>query len=189
MNLGNWTFSRIWHAIILFEMFGSNMHHNEWFQTFKIFLNSWGRALRALSPDPSGALPRFISGFALGLGFALNSQALAPWNRSLSSIIGRFAISTRASLSIHGRYAVRALDSWLRTQSPWTKLSLNFLMKNLVWPQQISGSVLNLSPPPKVHPFPSWGGLDKTLIVYIDIYFVKKQLDVIAKYICFYNRS
>ena len=40
---------------------------------FDFSKNFWGGAHRAPSPDPS---PRFLSGFALGSGFALNSQAL-----------------------------------------------------------------------------------------------------------------
>ena len=51
-----------------------------------------GGAHRAPSPDP---FPRFFSGFALGLGFALNSRALRALNSG-------FAIDTRA---------LRALDS------------------------------------------------------------------------------
>ena len=40
------------------------------FEFSKIF---WGGAHRAPSPDPS---PRYVSGFALGLGFALDPRAL-----------------------------------------------------------------------------------------------------------------
>ena len=44
------------------------------FEFSKIF---WEGAHRAPSPDPS---PRFFSGFALGLDFALNSQALCAFD-------------------------------------------------------------------------------------------------------------
>ena len=48
------------------------------FDFSKIF---WGVAHRAPSPDPS---PRFFSGFALGSGFALNSQALCAFDSGAS---------------------------------------------------------------------------------------------------------
>ena len=75
------------------------------FDFSKIF---WGGAHRAPSPDPS---PRFFSGFALGLGFALNSRAL----RVLDS---GFALDTRA---------LRVLDSGF---------ALNFRLRTLVCPPQ-----------------------------------------------------
>ena len=77
------------------------------FDFSKIF---WGGAHRALSPDPS---PRFFSGFALGLGFALNSRAL----RALDS---GFTLDTRA---------LRALDSGF---------ALNFRLGILVWPPKVN---------------------------------------------------
>jgi hypothetical protein len=76
----------------------------------------WGGAHRAPSPDPS---PRFFSGFALGSGFALNSQALRAFDSG-------FALDSRASRSIHGSFAPSIRGFAL------TKLALNFLMKNLV---------------------------------------------------------
>ena len=77
------------------------------FDFSKIF---WGGAHRASSPDPS---PRFFSGFALGLGFALNSQALRAFDSG-------FALDSRA---------LRALDSGF---------ALNFRLENLVWPPKIN---------------------------------------------------
>ena len=75
------------------------------FDFSKIF---WGGAHRAPSPDPS---PRFFSGFALGLSFALNSRTL----RALDS---GFTLDTRA---------LRALDSGF---------AHNFRLGILVWPPQ-----------------------------------------------------
>ena len=67
------------------------MHQNKRFQAL-IFKNFLGRG----SPSPlRRPFPRYVSGFALGSGFALNSRAL----RALDS---GFALDTRA---------LRALDS------------------------------------------------------------------------------
>ena len=55
----------------------------------KIFLGGDHRA-----PD---LCPRFFSGFALGLDFALNSQALRALDSGFASILGRVALSIRAS--------------------------------------------------------------------------------------------
>ena len=66
------------------------------FDFSKIF---WGGAHRAPSPDPS---PRFFSGFALGSGFALSSQALRAFDSG-------FALDSRA---------LRALDSGFALDSP-----------------------------------------------------------------------
>ena len=76
------------------------------FDFSKIF---WGGLTEPL-PRP---FPRFFSGFTLGLGFALNSQAL----RALDS---GFALDTRA---------LRALDSGF---------ALNFQLGTLVWPPKIN---------------------------------------------------
>ena len=71
----------------------------------------WGGAH---PPDPS---PRFFSGFALGSGFALNSQALRAFDsgfaldsRALRALDSGFALDSRA---------LRALNSWLRPQPNW----------------------------------------------------------------------
>ena len=63
---------------------------------FKFLKNFWGGAHRAPSPDPS---PRFISGCALGSGFALNSRAL----RALGS---GFALNTRALCALDSGFAL-----------------------------------------------------------------------------------
>ena len=73
---------------------------------FDFWKISWGGAYRAPSPDPS---PVCFSGFALGSGFALNSQALRAFDLG-------FALDTRA---------LRALDSGY---------ALNFGSENMVWP-------------------------------------------------------
>ena len=67
------------------------------FDFSKIF---WGGAHQAPSTDP---FPRFFSGFALGLGFALNSLAL----RALDS---GFAVDT---------WALRAIDSGFAPTFDW----------------------------------------------------------------------
>ena len=74
---------------------------------FDFSKNFWG-AHRAPSPDPSS---RFFLGFALGSGFALNSQVLRAFDSG-------FALDSRA---------LRALDSGF---------ALNFRLENLVWPLQ-----------------------------------------------------
>ena len=63
------------------------------FDFSKIF---WGGGHRAPSPDP---FPRFFSGFALGLGFTLNSRAL----RTLDS---GFALDTRALRAVNSGFAL-----------------------------------------------------------------------------------
>ena len=70
------------------------------FDFSKIF---WGGAHRAPSPDPS---PRFSSGFALGLGFALDSRAL----RALDS---GFALNFR----LENLVWPPKINSWIR---PWS---------------------------------------------------------------------
>ena len=79
----------------LFKMFALNVHQNDWFQVrfFKYFLGT-GSPSSFLRP-----LPRFFSGFALGSGFALNSQALRAFDSASPSILGRFAPVNRASPS------------------------------------------------------------------------------------------
>ena len=49
------------------------MHQNEWFRVW-FFFKFPGEGLT--EPPPQTPSPRFFSGFALGSGFALNSQAL-----------------------------------------------------------------------------------------------------------------
>ena len=85
----------------------SNMHQNEWFQVrfFKHFL---GRGSPSPLPRP---LPFFFSGFALDLGFALNSRALCALDSG-------FALDTRALRALE-------LDSGF---------ALNFRLGTLVWP-------------------------------------------------------
>ena len=73
---------------------------------FDFSTNFWGGAHRAPSPDPS---PRFFSGFALGSGFPLNSQALRAFDSGFVLVIR----------------ALRALDSGF---------ALNFGSENLVCP-------------------------------------------------------
>ena len=65
------TWSVLWRLCIVL-IFASTMHQNERFQVwiFKIFL---GRGSPSLLPR---LLPRYVSGFALGSGFALDSGAL-----------------------------------------------------------------------------------------------------------------
>ena len=82
------------------QMFASNMHQNEWIQVWfsKKFL---GKGL---------PLPCFFSGFALGSGFALNSQALCSFDSG-------FALDSRALHSLDSGFA------------------LNFGLENLVCPR------------------------------------------------------
>ena len=81
----------------------------KWFQV-RFFFIFWGGAHRAPSPNPF-PLPGFFSGFALGSGFAFNSQALRAFDSG-------FALDSRA---------LRTLDSGF---------ALNFRLENLVWPPQ-----------------------------------------------------
>ena len=73
----------------LFQIIASNLHQNKWFQDW-FFKNFLGRGSPSPLPRP---LPRFFSGFALGLGFALNSRAL----RALDS---GFALNFRLEILV-----------------------------------------------------------------------------------------
>ena len=111
MNVGNWKCSRTMHVVVYFKCLPQicTKMNGFKFDFSKIF---WGGAHRAPSPDPS---PRFFSGFALGSGFALNSQALC--NRASPSILGRFAPSIWASPSTFGwklGLAPPKINSWIR---------------------------------------------------------------------------
>ena len=78
----------------------------KWVVSSSIFQKFSGEGLTEPLPSP---LPRFFSGFALGSGFTLNSQALRAFDSG-------FALDSRA---------LRALDSGF---------ALNFRLENLVWP-------------------------------------------------------
>ena len=71
------------------------MHQNEWFQV-RFFKNCLRRGLPSPLPRP---LPVLFSGFALGSGFALNSQTL----RALDS---GFAIDSRALHTLDSGFAL-----------------------------------------------------------------------------------
>ena len=81
-------------------------------------LDFYKKLLGRGSPSPLPTpLSRFFSGFALGSGFALNSQALRAFDsgfaldsRALRALDSGFALDSRA---------LRALDSWLRPQPNW----------------------------------------------------------------------
>ena len=78
----------------------------------------WGGAHRAPSPDPS---PRFISGFALGSGFALNSRALRALDSGIAlDIPDNSRKRYRASPSTFDWgpwFGPPKISSWIR---PWT---------------------------------------------------------------------
>ena len=95
------------------------------FDFSKIF---WGGAHRASSPDPS---PRFFSGFALGSGFALNSQALRAFesgfaldSRALRALDSGFALNFRLK-TWFGPPQNKFLDPPLRMMPLWQKVMAN----------------------------------------------------------------
>ena len=75
---------------------------------FDFSKNFLGRGSPSPLPRP---LPRFVSGFALGSGSALNSQALRSFDSG-------FALDSRALRALYSGFA------------------LNFGLENLVWPPQ-----------------------------------------------------
>ena len=118
--------------------------------------NTWGGAHRAPSSDPS---PRFFSSFALSMGFALNSQALCAFESG-------FVLDSRAlhSVRVHPRFGLRPrFTDALDTAPQLYNEELGLAPKKFL--DQFS------IPPPMSNPPPSWGELDKTLIVYINIYY------------------
>ena len=87
----------------LFQMFGSNMHQNEWFQ-FWFFKHFLGRGSPSPLPWP---LPRFF------YGFALNSQALRFFESG-------FALDSLALRTLYSRLRPQPIwpsnNSWIRPQ-------------------------------------------------------------------------
>ena len=108
----------------------------------------WGGAHRAPSPDPS---PRFLSGFALGSGFALNSRALCALDSG-------FALDTQALRALDSGFALILIDwgpwfgppkinSWIR---PWDREWLYYILSRLcsVYPTKFTEPAARCIIPP-----------------------------------------
>ena len=119
-NVGSWTCSRTMHVYIkCLPQICTKMNGFK----FDFSKNFWAGAHRAPSPDIS----RFFLGFALGSGFALNSQALHAFDSG-------FALDSRVLRAFNSGFA---LDSRaLHTLD--SGFALTFRLENLVWPPKIN---------------------------------------------------